>query len=135
MKFGEKLKALRTEKNITQEEAARAAGVSRRAYIGYEQEGRYPRDREVYGRLAACLSCDVNYLLTEDEQFVTDAAAVYGPRGRQQARALVAELSGLFAGGDLADEDKDEMMQAIQEAYWIAKRKNRKFAPKQNAAD
>ena len=49
---------------------------------------------------------------------------------KQQAEALVAELSGLFAGGELADEDMDAMMRAVQEAYWIAKENNRKFVPK-----
>ncbi len=129
MKFSEKLRALRAEKNVSQEEAARAAGISRRAYIGYEQEGRYPRRRETYGKLADFFGCGVNYLLTEDEEFVSRAEEVYGRRGADQARELVAAVSGLFAGGELADEDKDEMMRAIQEAYWIAKEKSRKFTP------
>lgn len=30
----------------------------------------------------------------------------------------------------MAEEDMDIMMQAIQQAYWIAKEKNRKFTPK-----
>ena len=30
----------------------------------------------------------------------------------------------------LADEDLDEMMKGIQEAYWIAKEKNKKYTPK-----
>ena len=51
-------------------------------------------------------------------------------RGARQAKALVAEVTGLFAGGDLADEDLDEMMKGIQEAYWIAKEKNKKYTPK-----
>ena len=40
------------------------------------------------------------------------------------------EVSGLFAGGNIADEDLDEMMRGIQEAYWIAKENNKKYAPK-----
>lgn len=130
MKFGEKLRALRKEKKLSQEQVAKELGISRRAYIGYEQEGRYPRRREIYHKLAALYECDVNYLLTEDEEFLFDAEARYGVRGKMQARQLVAEVSGLFAGGELAEEDKDEMMQAIQQAYWIAKRKNRKYAGK-----
>ena len=42
----------------------------------------------------------------------------------------MAEVTGLFAGGELADEDLDEMMKGIQEAYWIAKEKNKKYTPK-----
>lgn len=127
MKFGEKLKALRTEKRISQEEAARAAGISRRAYGSYEQEGVYPRNREIYVKLAALFGCDVNYLLTEDEDFVSRAGERYGTSGRRQAEALVREATALFAGGELNDEDKDEMLRAIQDAYWIAKEKNRKY--------
>lgn len=128
MKFGEKIKALRTRKHISQEEAARAAGISRRAYGSYEQEGVYPRNREIYVKLAALFGCDVNYLLTEDEDFVSRAGERYGASGRRQAQELVREATALFSGGDLADEDKDEMLRAIQEAYWIAKEKNRKYS-------
>lgn len=48
----------------------------------------------------------------------------------EQAERLIKEVSGLYAGGELAEEDMDAMMKAIQEAYWIAKEKNRKFVPK-----
>ena len=92
MKFGEKLKYLRTEKKLTQADLAKAVGVSLRTYASYEQEGRYPRKRELYGKLAEQLGCDTNYLLTEDEEFVSQAGAQYGSRGRQQAEQLVAEL-------------------------------------------
>lgn len=128
MKFGEKIRALRAEKRVSQEEAARAAGISRRAYGSYEQDGVYPRNREIYARLAELFGCDVNYLLTEDEDFVARAGEKYGSAGRRQAEALVREATALFAGGELADEDKDEMLRAIQEAYWIAKEKNRKYS-------
>ena len=130
MKFGEKLRALRAENHVSQEEAAKAAGISRRAYGSYEQEGIYPRNREIYAKLAAFFGCDVNYLLTEDEEFIAQASRRYGPRGKRQAEELVREVSGLFSGGELADEDKDEMMRAIQEAYWISKEKNRKYSGK-----
>ena len=70
MKFGEKLRQLRLEKGFTQEEVASAVNVSRRTYIGYEQEGRYPKKRDLYSRLAQVLDTETSYLLTEDEEFV-----------------------------------------------------------------
>ena len=130
MKFGEKLKKLRTEQQISQETAAKAAGVSRRSYIGYEQEGRYPRKREVYATLAELFHVDQNYLLTEDEEFVTAAGEQYGARGKRQAEDLVAELSGMFAGGELSESDKDAVMLALQKAYWDCKEDNKKYTPK-----
>lgn len=134
MKFGEKLKALRTEKSMTQEEIASSVGISRRTYVGYEQEGRYPRRRELYGKLAGILGCDVNYLMTEDEEFVSAAADQYGSRGKRQAEQLVAELSGMFAGGELSDADKDAVMIALQKAYFDCKEDNKKYTPKKYLA-
>ena len=48
---------------------------------------------------------------------------------------VVDEVSGLFAGGNIADEDLDVMMKALQDAYWIAKEKNKKFTPKKYRKD
>lgn len=130
MKFGEKLKDLRTKKGLTQAEVAKAAGLSRRTYISYEQEGRYPRKVDVYKELAAALDCDPNYLRTEDEDFILTAAAQYGSRGMRQAEQLVAELSGMFAGGELSESDKDAVMIALQKAYFDCKEDNKKYTPK-----
>ena len=73
---------------------------------------------------------DVNYLLTEGESFVLNASEQYGPSGRRDARMLVDELTGLFSGGQMAEEDMDELMLAIQKAYIIAKEDSRKYTPK-----
>ncbi len=130
MKFGEKLKALRKERGLTQNELAKAVGVGTRSVVGWEQEGRYPRKRELYAKLAEVLGTEENYLLTEDEQFVSVASEHYGSRGKRQAEQLVAELSGLFAGGELTESDKDAVMIALQKAYFDCKEDNKKYTPK-----
>lgn len=135
MKFCEKVKEARNKAGLKQDELAKAIGVSLRTITNYESGERYPKKREVYYKLADVLKVDVNYLLTEDEEFLIDAEKQYGKRGAKQAKELLAEVSGLFAGGDLADEDLDEMMKGIQEAYWIAKEKNRKYTPKKYRKD
>lgn len=130
MKFGEKLKKLRSDCGLKQEEVATAVGIARRTYISYEQEGRYPRKRDVYAKLAETLNCDVNYLMTEDEEFVTGVGEQYGSRGKRQAEELVAELSGMFAGGELSEQDMDAVMIALQKAYFDCKEDNKKYTPK-----
>ena len=133
MKFGEKLRELRKQKHLSQTELGAAVGVSLRTLRGWEVEGRYPKQRELYAKLAEVLECDVDYLLTEKEAFITDSADRFGYRGERDARALVEDLTGLFAGGQMAEEDMDALMLAVQEAYVEAKRRNReKFAPKKN---
>lgn len=131
MKFGEKCKELRGQKGMTQIDVAQQIGVGRRTYIDYENSGVHPKKREVYFKLAELFGCDVNYLLTEDEEFLLSAGEQYGRRGVKQAQELVSEISGLFAGGTLSDTDKDAVMRALQEAYWDSKKENvDKYTPK-----
>lgn len=109
MKFCEKIRQLRIQQNKSQQAAADYAGVTRRTYIAYECEGRYPQKREVYCRLAEFFGVDLNYLLSEDE----GTAAETGSE-RAHADALVAELSGLLAGGELTENDRSAVMTALR---------------------
>ena len=127
MKFAEKIRQLRWQKGLSQEAVAKAIGVTRRTYISYENDGRYPKYRERYAQLVEVFGVDINYLYTENEDFVSQAGRKYGAKGMKQATALVSELSGLFAGGELTEEDRDAVMQSLQEAYWLAKKENRKY--------
>ena len=135
MKFSDKVRILRTNVGLTQQEFANLIGVSLRTVTNYETGSRYPKKRELYAKIAEVLNSDINYLLTEDEEFIAKASDRYGDRGARQAQELLVGVSGLFAGGEMAEEDMDEMMLAIQEAYWKAKKKNKKFAPKKYNGD
>ncbi len=130
MKFGEKIKELRQNKKMTQADLAKAIGLSARAVQNYEIASAYPKKREIYAKLAEALDCDVNYLLTEEEEFIAEAQEQYGYKGAKDAKELVSQVSGLFAGGEVTEETKDEVMQAIQQAYWAAKKENKKYTPK-----
>ena len=135
MRFCEKLKEARTKAGLKQEELAKALGVSLRTITNYESGERYPKKREIYYKLAELFHTEENYFLNEDEDFLLTAVEKYGSKGAKQARELMEEVSGLFAGGNIADEDLDEMMRGIQEAYWIAKEKNKKYTPKKYRKD
>ena len=131
MKFGEKVHFLRNERGLSQTRLGEMCSLSLRTIRNYESGGRYPKQREVYSRLAAALGCEVSYLLSEDEDFVLRAHDAYGARGAKQAEELVSGISALFSGGDVSDEDKDTLMRAIQDAYWKAKEDSReKYTPK-----
>ena len=132
MKFAEKLRTLRMKKGVTQKECAEAIGVTIRTYKSYELNGRYPRKREIYQQLAELFGVETAYLLTEDEEFVTEASEQYGSRGRRQAEALLNEMSGLFAGGELTESDRDAIMIAMQKIYFECKQENKKYTPKKH---
>lgn len=62
MTFGKKLKMLRVGKGLTQDEMASELGISRRAYIPYEQDKTKPRNEATYQKMAETLDCDVHEL-------------------------------------------------------------------------
>ena len=135
MTFGEKVKAERTKLGLNQDELAEKIGVTRRVICSYEMINPVRRGTERYKKLAEALNVNVNYLLSEDDAFIADVEDKYGRRGARQAQELLAEVTGLFAGGEMADEDMREMVDAIQEAYLIAKKNNKKYTPKKYRKD
>lgn len=128
MTFSERLKKIRENKEMTQEQLAKRSGISRRMIQKYESGIARPR-YDAAEKLASALELPVSGLLGESGTLIAQAAEKYGTRGAKQADELMNEVTGLFAGGELAEEDMDVMMKAISDAYWIAKEKNRKFTP------
>lgn len=127
MSFAVKLLKLRTEKNLTQDALAKISGISKRSIVDYEKGESRPRNRTRYALLAEVLECDAAYLEDDDIQvFLDDARKKYGPSGAAQAKKAISDVKALFAGGEMDEEDMDEMLKAIQDAYWIAKEKNKK---------
>ena len=131
MKFAEKLKAARLDKGYTQKQLAEISHVALRTIVSYEKGDSYPRKRETYAELAKALDVEKNYLLTEDEEFVVNAAEQYGTNGAAQAQAVINGFSGFCAGGTLSENDKDAVMKALQDIYWESKARNvQKYTPK-----
>lgn len=130
MKFGEKIKELRTQKKMSQTELGKAVGVSLRTVRGWEVEGRYPRYKDLYYKLAEILGCDISYLMSEEESFITEASEQYGSRGAKQAQMILEQTAAMFAGGDLSDEDQIEFLNEIQTLYLDSKKRAKKFTPK-----
>ena len=125
MKFAEKVRTARLNIGYTQKQLAETAHVALRTIVSYA------RKRETYAALAKALNVETNYLLTEDEEFVVNAAEQYGTRGASQAQAVIEGFSGLCAGGTLSEEDKDAVMKALQDIYWESKARNvQKYTPK-----
>lgn len=132
MKFGEKLRVLRKKLKKTQDEVALDLEISVRTYKNYELGQTYPKKREIYYKLADYFNVNVNYLFTEDEAFLADVGEKYGPASISQAEQIIEEVSSLFAGGTLKEDERDYVMRAIQEIYWDAKRVNKKYGKTQD---
>ena len=64
-----------------------------------------------------------------DGMLVVEAREKGGYRSAKDITLLVSELTGLFAGGEIDDEEKDGIMAALNQAYWLSKNKNQKYTP------
>lgn len=135
MTFGEKIRAARIDRGLSQKELAIRSGLSLRTIINYESGERMPKRKDSYAALAEALDVDLPSLMDENAEFVIRTSEKYGSRGRRQAEKLIREVTELYAGGELEERDLDAMMRAIQDAYWEAKQVNRKFIPKKYAKE
>ena len=121
MKFGEKVRQLRTEKKLSQTELAKLCGLSLRTIRNYEVAGRYPKKRDVYSKLAFVLGCSTNYLLAENEDSEkVDLSAT------SRTENLINEISSFFAESRISDDEKDYVMRAIRASYSVVKKHRRK---------
>ena len=130
MTFGEKIKEARGNLNMSQDDLAAAMELSRRSITAWETDKSRPRTRKIYEKLSEVLNVPLNYLLTEDEAFVVESGEKFGYRGSKGAEELMHEVTGLFSGGKMQEEDMDAFMFAVQQAYLDAKMKNKKYTPK-----
>ena len=129
MSFAEKLKEARKQASLTQKELAERADVSWRAIQTWEA-GRLPKSLEPVMKVAAVLGTTAQSLLSESDTYVIEAAEKGGTAAARDVDALVNEVIGLFAGGDIDEDEKDGIMAALNEAYWIAKKSNARYTPK-----
>ena len=132
MGFKERLKEKRLEANLTQVQLAEKISVTARTIQNYELGTRKPTKYDVVEKLAAALGTDTEYLLGSSGILVIAAQEKGGSKAARDIDALVGEVTGMFAGGTLSEEALEGAMKALNDAYWIAKEKNKKYTPKKH---
>ena len=134
MELKDRIAGIRKYKGLTQAELANKIGMTTRAIQNYESGNRIPKSA-VLEKIAEGLGVTLDDLASEDDKFVIQATEQYGSRGKVDAQQLIENANALFAGGDITEEDKTYVMEALQEAYWRAKIKNKRHIPKKYRKD
>lgn len=130
MSFKDRLKEKRVEANLTQVQLAEKVSVSTRTIQNYEMGSRKPTKYEIVERIAKVLDTTPEYLLGQSGMLVVAAHEKGGSKAARDIDELVSEVTGMFAGGSLSEDALDGAMKALNDAYWIAKAKNKKYTPK-----
>ena len=130
MQIGDKIRNARKRAGFTQKELAAKVNVTTRCIQYYEANIRKPQSTEIIIKLAAALNEEVNYFLSEqelaimreNEMFIGEAESKFGKTGKAQANHIIESAQALFAGGELAEEDKEAFFRAITEIYFDSKK-------------
>ena len=135
MTFKDRLRRKRIEANLTQAQLAAKISVSARTIQNYETGIRKPTKYETVEKIAEALNTSAEYLLGQKDVLVLAAQERGGAKAARDIDELVSEVTGMFAGGQLSEEALEGAMKALNDAYWLAKEKNKKFTPKKYLQD
>lgn len=130
MGFKERLKEKRLEAGLTQVELAKKVSVTARTIQNYELGSRKPGNMKVIGDIASVLGTTIDYLLGSADTYTIEAQEKGGIKAARDIEELVGEITGMFAGGRLSEDAIEGAMRALNDAYWKAKEKNKKYTPK-----
>ncbi|MDR0453596.1 MAG: helix-turn-helix domain-containing protein [Deferribacteraceae bacterium] len=124
------MRQLRQTMGMTQGSVAAELGVTTRAYQNYEAGRVYPKKTAIYGKIASLFNVSADYLLSDEDKYVMEAHDKGGSKAKKDVQMLLSEVGGLFAGGELSDDDKDKVLRTINDLYWKAKENNKRYARK-----
>lgn len=130
MTFGENLIAAREKAGLTQKELAALLGIHYRTIQNWELAGKLPNKLDMVYKVAQILGTTPDALMNPSDQYVVEASEKGGAKAAREVDTLVSGVIGLFAGGEIDEEEKDGIMAALNEAYWKSKEKNKKYTPK-----
>lgn len=122
MAFADRLKAARRKAGLTQVQLAELSGVSARAIQTWEK-GTHPKSVGIVHQVAEVLNMTTEELLDETDQYIVSAYEKGGAKAAKDIQKMVDDMVGLFAGGEIDDEEKEGIMAVLNEAYWEARMK------------
>ena len=128
--FGEKIKLLRKQNNITQTQLAELTGVSLRTIINYEKYDKKPKQPEMYELLAKALNTEVSELQNTKGDYVSITKKKLTKTQQTPVDFLSAEINRIFASDKVSDEDKLTLLLNVEKSFWKhnLKRKTNKKA-------
>ena len=103
---------------MTQKELAEELGLTLRTIQNYELGASLPRSKATEARISEFFDVPVSSLFEADDFYVLEAEKKSGKEAGSEMRVLLSDMSALFAGGKLTDEDKDMVMKTINDLYW-----------------
>ncbi|WP_125582540.1 helix-turn-helix domain-containing protein [Lacticaseibacillus suibinensis] len=121
----DRLRELRTQKHLTQEQVADKLGITRPAYTAYEAGKRQP-DYSSLRQLADLYGVTTDYLLGQNDtpKWATEKDSL----DLKEVLEGNVQPSFNFGGEDITDDDRAKLNLAITQIFWKKLAKQRKKA-------
>jgi len=128
--LGERIKQLRIENEMTQEEFGKLFGVTKYAVSLYESNKSTPND-EIKKKIAEHFNVSLDWLMG-----ISDVRNAYIPeeykkkykvtkRDLMQYEDFIEHAGAFFMNDEVAEEDKEALFRDISELFWKSKEKNK----------
>ena len=127
LKFNEKIKLMRSEKGLTQEELSKRLRVSNRSYISWEKGDSIPRDLRVYLELTKVLSVSLDYLLLGISNDDDIEKAIQAKESITKGLDAVSDLYFVFKANNLSMKERLFLEERVEKMYLKIKLINYKF--------
>ena len=111
MTFGQKCKKYRLLAGLTQQEKAKAAQISRRTYIYYETDEKFPRKRDTITSLAEVFEIEPDSLMPEDDEYILEMQRNLPEE--EKISHVLSEIKELLSDEDIDDSSKTDLISAL----------------------
>ena len=130
MKYGERLKKLRENRKLSQQQLAEKLNINRSTYARYELSQTQP-DYETLQKLADFYDVSTDYILTGIDSKLTEKDERDIAKRMEKIKQDLSANGGLsFYGEPLSEEAKESLLEAMEYAVRTAQRINKKYIPK-----
>lgn len=116
--FGEKLRALRTEHQLTQAQLAEQLGLATQSHLSYLERGKSDPSVALAVRAASILKVTVDFLLRDTIPLEAPIASSFSPsQGDEVARQFGERLRSLRTRSGMSQVQLAEHLQPLSQAY------------------
>lgn len=117
MGFAQNIKKYRTESKLTQADLAKKLNVSLPTIQGYEAGKFRPKTTEKYKAICDALNITYEELLKDEKEIPVIHIASDNDNKQWSTYKVISEISRLFTGDKLSQEEKGLIMEAIVDIY------------------
>lgn len=124
--FGDRLRELRIEKKLTQEELAKKFNTGKASISHYESNRRLPNANNI-NLFAEFFNVSIDYIMGKSEvknPYISEEyleKCNFSIKDKNQYESFIEQIQVFFMDEEIPDEDKETLFRDISKMFWEAK--------------